>query len=47
VPARGETATATLAWDEWNVVHETGRLKAGHEEYAKAVREVSVETPST
>ncbi len=47
VPARGESATATLAWDGWNVVRATERLKAGHAAYADALREVSGDTPRT
>jgi hypothetical protein len=47
VPSRGAAATATLAWDEWNVVDARERLKAGHEVYAEAVREVSVDSSRT
>jgi hypothetical protein len=35
------TARAELAWDGWNVVHPTERLKAGVEAYADALRDVS------
>ena len=34
------TARATLTWDGWDVVHPTERLKAGHEAYAQALRDV-------
>ena len=34
------TARATLTWDGWNVVRPTERLKAGHEAYAQALRDV-------
>jgi len=35
------TARADLAWDGWNVVHPTERLKAGVDAYADALRDVS------
>src|SRR5262249_45238191 len=34
------SARASLAWDEWNVVHPTERLKAGSEAYAQALQDV-------
>ena len=34
------TARAALAWDIWNVVHPTERLKAGSEAYERALRDV-------
>ena len=34
------TARATLAWDGWNVVHPTERLKSGADAYARALRDV-------
>jgi len=40
VPSRGAEAAATLAWDEWNVVQATERLKTGHEAYVEALRDV-------
>ena len=40
VPPTDGTARATLAWDGWDVVHPTERLKAGHEAYAQALRDV-------
>jgi hypothetical protein len=33
-------ARASLAWDGWNVVHATERVKAGSEAYAEALEEV-------
>ena len=33
-------ARTTLAWDVWNVVHPTERLKAGSEAYEQALRDV-------
>jgi hypothetical protein len=45
VPSRGASAKATLAWDEWNVVRATERLKAGHEAFVDALRDVSGPTP--
>ena len=42
VPSRGAEAAATLAWDEWNVVQATERLKTGHEAYVEALRDVLV-----
>ena len=30
------------AWDEWNVVQATERLKTGHEAYVEALRDVLV-----
>ena len=47
VPSRGEAAVARLAWDGWNRVQATERLKAGYEAYADALREVSRETTPT
>jgi hypothetical protein len=41
VSASDGTARATLTWDGWNVVHPIDRLKAGHEAYAQALRDVS------
>ncbi|HET7367861.1 MAG TPA: hypothetical protein VFI83_05805 [Gaiella sp.] len=35
------TARVELAWDGWNVVHPTERLKAGVEAYADTLRDVS------
>ncbi len=34
------TATADLAWDGWNVVHPSERLKAGVQTYEQALRDV-------
>lgn len=42
VPSRGAEAAATLAWDEWNVVRATERLKTGYEAYVEALRDVLV-----
>ena len=38
VPSRGEAAVARLAWDGWNRVQSTERLKAGAEAYVEALR---------
>ena len=38
-PTEG-TATADLAWDGWNVVHPSERLKAGVQTYEQALRDV-------
>jgi hypothetical protein len=40
VPSRGEAAVARLAWDGWNRVQATERLKAGAEAYVEALRTV-------
>ena len=39
------TTDADLAWEGWNVAHPTERLKAGVEEYAEALRDVSAAAP--
>jgi hypothetical protein len=46
-PSRGQPATATLAWEVWNVVHPIERLKTGVEVFAEALRAVSDGTPQT
>ena len=43
-PLEGTTG-ADLAWEGWNVAHPTERLKAGVEEYAEALRDVSAAAP--
>ena len=39
-PSRGEAAAARLAWDGWNRVRATERLKAGAEAYVEAIESV-------
>jgi hypothetical protein len=46
-PSRGASSAATLAWEEWNVVHPVERLKAGVELFAEALRAVSDGSPQT
>jgi hypothetical protein len=46
-PPNGAPATATLAWEEWNVVHPIERLKSGVEIFAEALRAVSDGSPQT